>query len=117
MSLAKENLIALCEIAKKAALSAGELIAGKQGSVIEVQSKEGGENIASSVVTEIDIKAEEIILKILTPTLKEYNLGLLTEVRKNTSGVSTLLMELWPLVETKTDIVLRLPLSQKLVNL
>jgi 3'-phosphoadenosine 5'-phosphosulfate (PAPS) 3'-phosphatase len=79
MSLNKENLIELCEFAKKAALSAGKLIASKQGSIINVQSKEGGENLASCVVTEIDFKAQEIILDILEPTLTKFDLGLLTE--------------------------------------
>ncbi|MGK0367829.1 MAG: fructose-1,6-bisphosphatase/inositol monophosphatase family enzyme [Thermoproteota archaeon] len=79
MSLTKDQLSKLCEIAKEAALSAGAIIAAKQGSEIEVQSKVGGENLASCVVTEIDLKAQDAILKILGPTLNKYNLGLLTE--------------------------------------
>jgi fructose-1,6-bisphosphatase/inositol monophosphatase family enzyme len=79
MALTEKQLIELCEIAKKAALAAGEIISSKQGSKIEVQSKEGGENIASCVVTEVDLQAEAAIVEILTPTLGTYKLGLLTE--------------------------------------
>jgi fructose-1,6-bisphosphatase/inositol monophosphatase family enzyme len=79
MSLNDEQLNTLLEIAKMAAKKAGEIIASEQGNIIETKSKEGGENLASQVVTEIDHHAEEAILNILTPTLKEYKLGLLTE--------------------------------------
>lgn len=79
MALTEKQLTQLCEIAKKAALAAGEIISSKQGSKIEVQSKEGGENIASCVVTEVDLQAEAAILEVLTPTLVPYKLGLLTE--------------------------------------
>ena len=79
MFLNADQLIKLCEIAKTAALSAGSIIANKQGSQIELHAKEGGENIASCVVTDIDLAAEAAILALLTPTQQEYELGLLTE--------------------------------------
>jgi fructose-1,6-bisphosphatase/inositol monophosphatase family enzyme len=79
MYLTTAQLRELCEIAKKAALTAGAIIAAKQGSKIKVDTKEGGENIASCVVTEIDLAAQDVILDILSPTLKDYELGLLTE--------------------------------------
>ena len=79
MSLDKKQLNELLEKAKKAAMEAGEVIAKAQGQFIETQHKEGGENIASQVVTQIDLDAQEAILKVLTPTLTEYNIGLLTE--------------------------------------
>jgi fructose-1,6-bisphosphatase/inositol monophosphatase family enzyme len=79
MSLTNKQLHELCEVAKKAALAAGEIIASKQGSKIEVQEKSGGENIASCVVTEVDLAAEKEILSHLLPTLEPYKLGLLTE--------------------------------------
>ena len=41
--------------------------------------KEGGDNLASQVVTEIDIEAQNEILAHLTPTFQQYQLGLLTE--------------------------------------
>ena len=79
MHLELDALRELCEIGIKAALSAGDIISGQQGSDVSLNSKEGGENIASCVVTEIDLKAEEAILNILKPSLKVFDLGLLTE--------------------------------------
>ena len=71
MFLNETQLYELSKIAREAALRAGEIIAKNQGSKITVQKKEGGENIASCVVTEIDLAAEAAILNILSPTLKE----------------------------------------------
>jgi fructose-1,6-bisphosphatase/inositol monophosphatase family enzyme len=79
MLLTLNDLKDLSLIAKKAALLAGELIGEKQGRPIEVNSKLGGENIASCVVTEIDLAAEKVILSTLAPTLEKYDLGLLAE--------------------------------------
>ena len=79
MALTSDQLNELSEIGKKAALAAGEIINSTKGSSVAVQSKDGGENLASQVVTEIDHRAQEAILSHLTPTLSEYNLGLLTE--------------------------------------
>lgn len=79
MSLTENQLTELFEVAKSTASLAGEFIASKQGKEISTQLKEGGENIASQVVTEIDFHSEKIILEQLTPTLAKYDLGLLTE--------------------------------------
>lgn len=79
MALNDVQLNELLDIAKIAALKAGEVIGSFQGTQIEVQSKKGGENIASQVVTEVDLKAEKAILDVLGPTLRDYDLGLLTE--------------------------------------
>ena len=40
---------------------------------------QGGTSVASQVVTEVDIKSQEIILNILNPTIREYDLGILAE--------------------------------------
>ena len=79
MSLNEKQLNELLDLAIEAANKAGDIIARHQGGVIETQSKAGGENLASQVVTEIDHAAEEAILKILVPSLEKYQLGLLTE--------------------------------------
>ncbi|MBT4793415.1 MAG: inositol monophosphatase [Halobacteriovoraceae bacterium] len=79
MLLDNQDLLKLTQIAIKAALRAGEIIAKEQGNPIMVNSKEGGENLASCVVTKIDLMAQEAILDVLSPSLKEYDLGLLTE--------------------------------------
>lgn len=79
MKLNQEQLRTLSGIAQDAALKAGEIIKEAKGENLTVHSKEGGENIASCVVTEIDLKAEKAIVETLTPTLEEFDLGLLTE--------------------------------------
>lgn len=73
------KLYRLCDIAKGAALSAGVVINNAQGTKFNIQSKESGSTLASSIVTEIDHQAQEAILKLITPTLKKYDFGLLTE--------------------------------------
>jgi len=72
-------LKALCAQAVSAALTAGEMIASYQGKDVSVLPKEGGDNLASSVVTEVDFKSQEIILRSLDRISREYDLGLLTE--------------------------------------
>lgn len=79
MPLSIKQLQELLEMAKKAALAAGDIIASYQGNIIETNLKETGTSLASQVVTEVDIKAEKAILEILTPTRAQYDLGLLTE--------------------------------------
>ncbi len=79
MSLTNDQLIVLRDVAKEAALEAGKIISSRKGSDLVINDKVGGENLASCVVTEIDLAAEKAILKILTPTLERFNLGLLTE--------------------------------------
>ncbi|MFT6633592.1 MAG: 3'(2'), 5'-bisphosphate nucleotidase/myo-inositol-1(or 4)-monophosphatase [Bacteriovoracaceae bacterium] len=79
MLLDKNELEKLLEIAKKAALKAGEIISKDQGNSISLNRKIGGENLASCVVTEIDLKAQDIIIETLASTLEDYDLGLLAE--------------------------------------
>jgi fructose-1,6-bisphosphatase/inositol monophosphatase family enzyme len=86
MHLTQDDLKQLCSIAKKAALLAGKIIAKEQGRPIEINSKNGGENIASCVVTEVDIASEKAILEILSPTLERYDLGLLAEESSDDSS-------------------------------
>lgn len=86
MKLNSKQLKVLCEVAKKAALSAGEIVRANQGGNIKVSSKEGGESIASCVVTEIDLAAQEKILNILNPTLEKYELGMLAEESPDNSS-------------------------------
>lgn len=71
------DLNELAKLAEKAALAAGKIIAENQGSLIETKAKVGGENIASQVVTEIDLAAEKAILSVLEPSFNE--IGLLAE--------------------------------------
>lgn len=84
MKLSNEDLIALAEVAQRAAVEAGQMVA--QTRPKNVEHKEGGATLASQVVTEIDRAAEEIIVAALSPTLEPYALGLLTEETPDDGG-------------------------------
>lgn len=79
-----QDLTELADIAIRAATKAGRMVA--QTRPKQVEHKEGGVTLASSVVTEIDRAAEEIIVEVLTPTLERYELGLLTEETPDDGG-------------------------------
>ena len=79
MSLSSKQINILLEIAKDAAKSASKIISNSMNKNIQTKLKDGGENYASQVVTEIDHKAQEAIFEIITPSLKDFNLGLLSE--------------------------------------
>jgi fructose-1,6-bisphosphatase/inositol monophosphatase family enzyme len=73
------DLSSLTKQAVQAALEAGELIRSYQDREVEVLHKEGGDTYASQVVTEVDRKAQDAILRILGPSCEEYDLAVLTE--------------------------------------
>ena len=73
------NLKKLTEHAVQAAREAGDLIRSYQDIEVEVLHKVGGDTYASQVVTEVDRKAQDAILRILGPTCEEYDLAVLTE--------------------------------------
>lgn len=77
MNLSEDDLKKLCGFAVEAAITAGGMIAETRPQ--QVQRKEGGDSLASQVVTEVDEQSQSIILDILDPTLEEYDLALLTE--------------------------------------
>jgi 3'-phosphoadenosine 5'-phosphosulfate (PAPS) 3'-phosphatase len=79
MKLAQEQLIKLCETAKEAACEAGQFIQSQFDQDYETKGKVGGDSFASQVVTEVDFKAQEIILNHLNASIQEFDLGLLTE--------------------------------------
>ncbi|MDX2469067.1 MAG: inositol monophosphatase [SAR324 cluster bacterium] len=79
MKLTNKDLEKLSQIAIVAARAAGQMIAVAAKSEVQVKTKVAGDSLASQVVTEIDFKAQEIILEGLNPTLETYRLGLLTE--------------------------------------
>ena len=68
----------LLDAARKACLAAGQFIQENRDEPLEVASK-GFASRAADVVTQIDIQAQTIILDILAPTIKRYDLGLLAE--------------------------------------
>lgn len=79
MLLSTINLNDLCKTAIEAAKKAGQLINEYADKNVTVQNKEGADSLASQVVTEVDLKAQDIILKVLSPTISKYDLALLTE--------------------------------------
>lgn len=84
MRLTPEDLQHLAARAIAAARDAGELIARARPQRVEL--KAGGQSPASQVVTEVDRRSEEVILRALAPTLHRFELGLLTEEREDDGG-------------------------------
>lgn len=68
----------LLSAARGACLAAGRFIQANRSRPFEVGSK-GFASRASDVVTEIDLRAQELILELLEPTIRRYDLGLLAE--------------------------------------
>lgn len=79
MKLNQSQLKDLLRIACQAATKAGNMIADSTGRNLDVIAKEAGSSRASQVVTEVDIKSQQIILELIEPTLKKYDLALLSE--------------------------------------
>ncbi|WP_420318927.1 inositol monophosphatase family protein [Ekhidna sp.] len=69
----------LCKLATVAAEEAGNYIQSQFDTHVIMSNKEGGDTLASQVVTEVDIKAQEIILSHLEASIDQFDLGLLTE--------------------------------------
>jgi len=79
MELESYQLNELAEVACEAALAAGALIRSYTAGEVVVLRKEGGDSLASQVVTEVDERAQTVILERLAGTMDKYDLGLLTE--------------------------------------
>lgn len=69
----------LLDYAIRAAAQAGKLIEDASLGPVDVERKVGGDSLASQVLTKVDRQAQEIILQVLEPTFKAFDLGLLTE--------------------------------------
>jgi len=79
MKLSTDDLLTLHETAISAATEAGRLIAEYANKTVAVEHKNGGDSLASQVVTEVDLLSEAVILKWLQPTCEPHGLALLTE--------------------------------------
>jgi len=79
VNLTAEQLCKLSKLAIEAALDAGELIQSYTGKDLKQQFKAGASSKASEVFTEVDLKAEKIIIEKLSPSLNTYDLALLAE--------------------------------------
>ena len=84
MKLSEIQLTELADLAIDAATAAGEMIAHSRPKQVEHKSTDG--SLASQVVTEVDRRSEAIILETLAPTLKRFELGLLTEEQPDDGG-------------------------------
>lgn len=79
MKLTDNDLFLLGQSAVSAATQAANLISKYTNSQVTVHKKTTGDSLASQVVTEVDIKSQQIILQVLQPTCEIYDLALLTE--------------------------------------
>jgi myo-inositol-1(or 4)-monophosphatase len=84
MKLSSADLQHLAAHAIAAARQAGELVSLSRPQ--HVERKPGGDSLASQVVTEVDRSSEALILRVLSPTLERFELGLLTEEREDDGG-------------------------------
>lgn len=79
MQLNQEDLEELCRIALKAARKAADIISRYARQNVETEQKNGGDSLASQVVTEVDRFSQKVILETLQPATEKYDLGILTE--------------------------------------
>ncbi|MEE9337306.1 MAG: inositol monophosphatase family protein, partial [Methylococcaceae bacterium] len=79
MKLSSTNLFLLSQCAISAAYQAGQIISSFSGQSVTVNKKQGGDTLASQVVTEVDHLSQEIILQTLLPTCDIFDLALLSE--------------------------------------
>ena len=83
MHLHRPDWDELLNEASSAAVAAGHLILEHRERHVEVALKAGGNTLASQVVTEVDQKSEQLLLKRLQHASKHFGLGLLTEERED----------------------------------
>lgn len=79
MILSNQDLSILCNCAIAAATQAGRVIRNFSGTSITVSQKDGGENLASQVVTEVDILSEKMILSALKSSCEKFDIAILAE--------------------------------------
>ncbi|MFN3404239.1 MAG: inositol monophosphatase family protein [Cytophagaceae bacterium] len=79
MKLNTEQLSELKDAAIIAGKAAALIISESASKEIKAEHKPSGTSPAGQVVTEVDHKAQEAILNILSPTIHKFDLGLLTE--------------------------------------
>lgn len=79
MKLNSQDLQVLSQAASNAAQKAGQLISNYTTKKLTVKNKTGGDSLASQVVTEVDLMAQEMILESLAEVTQNYDLGTLGE--------------------------------------
>jgi myo-inositol-1(or 4)-monophosphatase len=86
MTITTKDLQSLTAIAISAAKEAGTLVQSYANQPFSIMTKTGGNSEASQVLTEVDLKSQEVILKYLHPTCKSHDLALLTEETPDDRG-------------------------------
>jgi 3'(2'), 5'-bisphosphate nucleotidase/myo-inositol-1(or 4)-monophosphatase len=79
MKLSQQEITLLANDAILAAYQAGKMIEKYSTQAVSIQSKMGGDSLASQVLTKVDILCQEVIINALTPSCKKYQLALLSE--------------------------------------
>lgn len=79
MNLTEEHKAELRDLVVAAVKEAGKYIASEFGKQHTINRKKGAGSLAASVVTEVDLRSEAIIVEALSKSIKIYDLGLLTE--------------------------------------
>lgn len=79
MKLSSTNLFLLSQCAISAAYQAGQIISSFSDQSVTVNKKQGGDTLASQVVTEVDHLSQDCILQTLLATCDMFDLALLSE--------------------------------------
>lgn len=79
MKLSQKNLYFLSQCAISAALQAGDIIHHYTDKPFSHRLKQGADSLAAKIVTEVDFRAQEKILKNLSQSCQLYDLAILTE--------------------------------------
>lgn len=79
MKLSTNDIESLAQVAQKVTYIAAEYIQSQVKETHHIELKDGIKNLATQVVTAIDLESQRLILEQLKPSLKTYDLGLLTE--------------------------------------
>lgn len=79
MRLSTSDLFLLSQCAISAAYQAGQIISSYSDRSVAVMTKQGGNTLASQVVTEVDHLCQAIILQTLLPTCDRFDLAVLSE--------------------------------------
>eukprot|EP00924_Labyrinthula_sp_SR-Ha-C_P008428 snap_masked-scaffold_11-processed-gene-12.23-mRNA-1 protein AED:1.00 eAED:1.00 QI:0/-1/0/0/-1/1/1/0/614 len=77
------DLVELREVAVEAATQAEKVIQKYLREGFTVKKKDVGSTEATQVVTEVDLACQEVILKILKPSIAKYDFGILAEEEKD----------------------------------
>ncbi len=91
MKLGNKHIIELQELAEQVAVEAGRLIETFAKTRFRILNKEAegvdnngvGASVASQVLTEVDIKSQQLIIERLSDSIEKYDLALLSEEQKD----------------------------------